>query len=118
MGPGVPVLDFGHAQGKRRGGEEDPKQAGDGPVTSWVGGRSASSVASVELRRTGAPVAALVGEGVDTRTALAHLMSVTILKIGRYSATTRPPMITPRMTIIAGSSSDMRAPTAVSTSSS
>src|SRR5262252_954843 len=47
-----------------------------------------------------------------------YLTRVTSLKIGRYMATTRPPMITPRTTIMMGSRSAVSAPTAVSTSSS
>ena len=47
-----------------------------------------------------------------------YLISVTILKIGRYIAMTMPPTDTPRNTIIIGSSSEVSAPTAASTSSS
>ncbi len=47
-----------------------------------------------------------------------HLTSVTSLKIGRYIATTMPPTTTPRNTIIIGSSREVRAVTAESTSSS
>src|SRR5262249_62337045 len=49
---------------------------------------------------------------------LCHFISVTRRKIGRYIATTRPPTTTPRNTIMMGSSRDVRAVTAVSTSSS
>src|SRR5262250_993536 len=47
-----------------------------------------------------------------------YLTRVTSLKIGRYMATTRPPMITPSTTIMMGSRRAVSAPTAVSTSSS
>ena len=47
-----------------------------------------------------------------------YLIRVTSLKIGRYIATTRPPTITPRNTIMIGSSSEVSVETAVSTSSS
>ena len=47
-----------------------------------------------------------------------HLTSVTILKMGRYMATTMPPTTTPRKTIIIGSSNEVSAVTAASTSSS
>ena len=49
---------------------------------------------------------------------LHYFIKVTSLKIGRYMATTRPPTTMPRNTIMIGSSSDVSAPTAVSTSSS
>ena len=39
-------------------------------------------------------------------------------KIGRYIATSRPPIVTPRKRISIGSSIDVKAPTAESTSSS
>ena len=49
---------------------------------------------------------------------LDYLTRVTRRKMGRYIATTKPPITTPRKTIISGSSSAVSAPTAVSTSSS
>ena len=52
------------------------------------------------------------------RERLHYFINVTSLKIGRYIATTSPPTTTPRKTIINGSSSDVSAVTAVSTSSS
>src|SRR2546425_3788083 len=52
------------------------------------------------------------------RTVSGHLTSVTILKMGRYMATTMPPTTTPRKTIIIGSSNEVSAVTAASTSSS
>ena len=61
----------------------------------------------------GGPFSALTAAGTAS-----YLISVTSRKIGRYMATTRPPMITPRTTIIRGSRSAVNAPTAVSTSSS
>src|SRR5207245_74457 len=47
-----------------------------------------------------------------------YFINVTRRKIGRYIATTRPPTTTPRNTIMMGSSRDVSAVTAVSTSSS
>ena len=47
-----------------------------------------------------------------------YFIKVTRRKIGRYIATTRPPTTTPRKTIMIGSSKDVSAVTAVSTSSS
>lgn len=60
----------------------------------------------------------LIVKAVVSIMALGYLKSVTILKIGRYMATTIPPITTPRKTIIRGSMRAVRAPTAVSTSSS
>ena len=47
-----------------------------------------------------------------------YCTAFTISKIGRYIATTMPPTMTPRTTIITGSMRESRAPTATSTSSS
>jgi len=48
----------------------------------------------------------------------AYCTAFIMSKIGRYIATTMPPTITPRTTIIRGSMSESRAETATSTSSS
>jgi len=50
--------------------------------------------------------------------AAAYCTAFIMSKIGRYIATTMPPTITPRTTIITGSISESRAETATSTSSS
>ena len=87
----------------------------EGRLPAGVQGPSASRrPASPESRPAEAAQQRVEVEGLWIH----YLIRVTILKIGRYSATTRPPMITPRMTIMTGSSSDMSALTAPSTSSS
>jgi hypothetical protein len=48
----------------------------------------------------------------------AYCTAFIMSKIGRYIATTMPPTMTPRMTIISGSIRESRADTATSTSSS
>jgi hypothetical protein len=48
----------------------------------------------------------------------AHCTAFIMSKIGRYIATTMPPTITPRTTIMIGSINESRAETATSTSSS
>src|SRR5713101_888887 len=62
-----------------------------------------------------APVSGPVG-GSDAL--VAYCTAFTMSKIGRYMATTMPPTITPRTTIMIGSMRESSVPTAASTSSS
>jgi len=76
-------------------------------------GPSASSTTATPSRAQASP-----RSGPPTLNALHYFINVTRRKIGRYIATTRPPTTTPRKTIMMGSSKDVSAVTAVSTSSS
>jgi hypothetical protein len=69
------------------------------------------------LGRWGDLIVAVIVEG-SRLPAAAYCTAFIMSKIGRYIATTMPPTITPRTTIITGSISESRAETATSTSSS
>src|SRR2546423_520313 len=63
-------------------------------------------------------VPAALPAAMDRRAPTSYCTALTMSKMGRYIATTMPPTITPKTTIMTGSMSESRALTAASTSSS
>ena len=84
------------------------------------GASSTVSSESRSRRRPLAPTLSPGGEREERRTVTAPSYPILLISvnIGRYIAMTMPPMMTPRMKIMTGSSSLTRPATAMSTSSS
>jgi len=98
-------------RGRRRGCSSHSTSA-PGPDSEKQPRRPLKAAADEELHLSGC-------SGTSSPLGIAAYCTAFIMsKIGRYMATTMPPTMTPRTTIIIGSIRDSRALTATSTSSS
>ena len=82
------------------------------------GRRQQGAVSGERCCQKGSGAAPKTGPAAPQPGGPAYCTAFIMSKIGRYIATTMPPTITPRTTIIRGSMSESRAETATSTSSS